>query len=152
MFKRFAAWLGPMENSIQGHINSGELARSILSGMGFGSVVALVIAILGAVSAHASQIFPDAKDAGQVVFVLGAAIEILRRLNHDGPAPEVPADGHPDALSIFDLSQFSTLPVGGPSATCPPGCPRKHAAGPEDDPIDIDPAELEDVPGGKAEL
>lgn len=76
-----------------------ELFRAIVASFGSGTLVSILIAILGTVVAHAALIFPNPALAGLVTTVLTLILDLLRRQNHGEPATPV-APAKPDTGSL----------------------------------------------------
>lgn len=82
MSKFFSA----VPNSVKGVVNAQELARAVLGAGVASSLVGVLVAVLSAVSADASAIFPRPGVAAFAVFGIAQVLELLRRKAHGGPA------------------------------------------------------------------
>ena len=81
-------YFSAVPGSIRGFINPRELHRSILTALGSGSLLGVLILILQSVLAHASSIFPDAGTASLAAIVLTLVLDLLRRQGQGQPATQ----------------------------------------------------------------
>ncbi len=98
MLRRFS--IAAAFGTVKGFLNPSELLKAALSGLGASTLTGLAIAVLSSLSAHAAAILPNPLVASLAAFILGQAVDQLRRLGHGvTPAtiivarPEPPASG-----------------------------------------------------------
>jgi hypothetical protein len=76
-----------VEGSVKGVIDPEELYRSILTSLGSGSIVGLMILMLQSVLAHVATIFPNPNTSTLATMFLTLLLDLLRRQSHgDAPA------------------------------------------------------------------
>ena len=76
-----------VRGSRQGILVPEELYRSILTSLGSGTIIGIVVVILQAVLDHVVSIFPDPAIASLASISLTLILDLLRRQNHgDKPA------------------------------------------------------------------
>ncbi len=73
-----------VEGSAKGLINPEELFRSIVTALGSGTFVGLLILLLQAVLTHIATILPDPTVASLASMVLTLVLDLLRRQNQSG--------------------------------------------------------------------
>ena len=86
MFAHLKAFFASVCNTKKGILVPEELLRSILTSLGSGSLMSLVLTVLQSLLASAAVIFPNPIVGGLVTVVLTLVIDLIRRLNH-APAP-----------------------------------------------------------------
>ena len=88
-------FFSPVDGSVKGLLNIEELYRSILTALGSGTTVGLLILVLQAVLDHVGFIVPNAAVASMLSMVLTLVLDLLRRQAHGAtPAPVVPTPVH----------------------------------------------------------
>jgi len=80
-----------VEGSAKGLINPEELFRSIVTALGSGTFVGLLILLLQAVLTHIATILPDPTVASLASMVLTLVLDLLRRQNQSGKPVVTPA-------------------------------------------------------------
>ncbi|WP_435005797.1 hypothetical protein P12x_003572 [Tundrisphaera lichenicola] len=74
-------FLTTVKGSIQGYINSQELNRAILTALGSGSLLGIIILVLQSVLAHTSEIFPNPTISSLATMFLTLVLDLVRRQN-----------------------------------------------------------------------
>lgn len=92
MLNVIKAFFARVAGSGKGILVAEELYRSILTSVGSGGMVGLVLTVLQAVLAHSATIFPNPLVGWLASMLLTLVIDLLRRLNHDGSSPAIAAD------------------------------------------------------------
>jgi hypothetical protein len=99
------------ESSIQGYLSLEELYRSILTALGSGTTIGVVILVLQGVLTNASTVFPNPAVASMATVILTMILEILRRQSQGNlpippvnptPAPAPSPSPAPASLSAGD--------------------------------------------------
>ncbi len=85
---KFRSFFSKVEGSAKGLINAEELFRSIVTALGSGSLVGLLILLLQAILSNISTILPDPTVASLASMVLALILDLLRRQNQ-GTTPVV---------------------------------------------------------------
>lgn len=85
-----AAFLSAVLGTTKGILVPEELLRSVLAAFGTGSFVSLALSVIATISTSVNVIFPNPIVGGAVTLVLTLLADLLRRLQHDNPAPNTP--------------------------------------------------------------
>ena len=101
MFAALKRFFADVKGSKQGILVPEELFRSILTSVGSGTVIGVVVLILQAVLDHVVSIFPDPALAGLASISLTLILDLLRRQTH-GEKPATPAN--PSAMVNTEIS------------------------------------------------
>jgi hypothetical protein len=92
VYTALKAFIGPTANSFLGYVNVAELARAVIAAFAAapvsGGAAAVLVAVLSAVQADASGIFPA--DAALAGAVLTFVVDLIRRFGHGEPPPAKP--------------------------------------------------------------
>ena len=84
-------FFAPVKGSFVGYLNPEELYRSILTALGSGTAIGLIVAIVQAILDHISSIIPNSTVASLATIILTLVLDLLRRQSHGAdPAPTVP--------------------------------------------------------------
>jgi hypothetical protein len=87
--KRFFA---ASESSIQGYLSVEDLYRSILTSLGSGTMVGVLILVLQGVLTNVDLVFPNPAVASMATVVLTMILDLLRRQSQGvTPTPPAPA-------------------------------------------------------------
>lgn len=73
------SFFAKVEGSFKGFVNPEELFRSIITALGSGTVIGLLILVLQALLTNVSAILPDPAIASLVSMVLTLVLDLLRR-------------------------------------------------------------------------
>jgi len=88
MFAALKHFFADVKGSKQGILVPEELFRSILTSLGSGTIIGLVVVVLQALLDHVVSIFPDPAIASLASITLTLILDLLRRQTHgDKPAP-----------------------------------------------------------------
>ena len=88
MVAEFKQFFAVVKGSRQGILVPEELFRSILTSLGSGTIIGIVVVILQAMLDHVVSIFPDPIIASLASIVLTLILDLLRRQTQgDKPAP-----------------------------------------------------------------
>ena len=90
MFAAIKQFFANVKGSKQGILVPEELFRSILTSVGSGTAIGIVVLVLQAVLDHVVSIFPDPAIAGLASISLTLILDLLRRQSQ-GDKPAVPA-------------------------------------------------------------
>ena len=82
-----------VKGSRQGIIVPEELFRSILTSLGSGTAMGLIVLLLQAVLDHVVSIFPDPAIASLASITLTLILDLFRRQTHGDKPASVPATG-----------------------------------------------------------
>ena len=94
MLNLIKEFFASVANSTKGFLNAEELYRSILTALGSGSFLGLVLTVFQAVLANVGMIFPNPAIGALATMLLTLVVDLLRRLNQGGkpaPTPVLPA-------------------------------------------------------------
>ncbi len=80
-----------MSDSAKGFLNPEELYRSILTALGSGSALGLVLAVVQALLSNVAVIFPNPIVGALATMLLTLVVDLLRRLNQGGKPTPTPA-------------------------------------------------------------
>lgn len=105
MFAALKHFFADVQGSRQGILVPEELFRSILTSLGSGTIIGVVVVILQAMLDHVVSIFPDPAIASLASISLTLILDLLRRQTHGDKPALVPA------------SVPKTVPVAVPTAT-----------------------------------
>jgi hypothetical protein len=86
----FQNFFSDVEGSIKGSLNAEELYRSILTSLGSGTSVGILLTVVQAVMTNVTTIFPNPTVAALATGLLTLVVDILRRQsqgNNPTPAP-----------------------------------------------------------------
>jgi len=96
MLSSLKKFLSAVEGSIQGVIVPEELYRSILTSLGSGTSVGVLILLFQAILTHAASIFPNPTVASLATVLLTMILDLLRRQGQGGvPTGSVPPSHSP---------------------------------------------------------
>ncbi len=88
MIKLFQDFFASVTDSVKGFLNPEELYRSILTALGSGSALGLVLVVVQALLSNVATIFPNPIVGALATMLLTLVVDLLRRLNQGGkPAP-----------------------------------------------------------------
>lgn len=91
MFAALKHFFADVRGSKPGILVPEELYRSILTSLGSGTIIGMLVVILQAVLDHVVSIFPDPAIASLASISLTLILDLLRRQNHgDKPAINTP--------------------------------------------------------------
>jgi hypothetical protein len=90
MLKFLKNFLAAVDGTKKGILVPEELIRSIITSLGSGSLIGLVLTVLTTIQANTALIFPNPAVGSVATVVITLVIDLLRRLNH-GPDPVKPA-------------------------------------------------------------
>ena len=90
MFTALKRFFADVKGSKQGILIPEELFRSILTSVGSGTVIGIVVLVLQAILDHVVSIFPDPAIASLASISLTLILDLLRRQTH-GEKPATPA-------------------------------------------------------------
>ena len=91
MLKLIRDYLDRVAGSYKGILIPEELARSILTSLGSGSFIGLLLSLCQAILIHAAIIFPNPIVASLATMLLTLIIDLIRRLNQgDKPPSPIP--------------------------------------------------------------
>ena len=71
-----------VEGSTQGFLNPEELYRSILTSLGSGTLVGVLVMLVQAILTNTAIIFPNPAVASLATVILTLVLDLLRRQNH----------------------------------------------------------------------
>jgi hypothetical protein len=86
----FRKFFSTVKGSVKGMIDPEELFRSILTSLGSGSIVGLLILVLQSVIAHVATIFPHPSTSTLATMFLTLFLDLLRRQNHGDTPTKAP--------------------------------------------------------------
>jgi hypothetical protein len=90
MLQLIKDFLAKVSNSSKGILVTEELFRSILTSLGSGSIIGLVLTVLQTVLANTATIFPNPLVGSLATMLLTLVVDLVRRMNHGTiptPAP-----------------------------------------------------------------
>lgn len=88
MLNLIKEFFATVANSSKGFLNGEELYRSILTALGSGSFLGIVLTVFQSVLANVAMIFPNPVVGALATMLLTLIVDLLRRLNQgDKPAP-----------------------------------------------------------------
>ena len=91
LLRKLGSFFGKVDGSRKGLIVPEELFRAMVSAVGSGTLISLMIALLEMVLSHASLIFPNPAVAGLASALLTLILDLLRRQNQgDKKVSEIP--------------------------------------------------------------
>ena len=91
MFAALKQFFADVRGSKQGILVPEELFRSIVTSLGSGTIIGIVVVILQAVLDHVVSIFPDPAIASLASITLTLILDLLRRQNHGDKSSLAPA-------------------------------------------------------------
>lgn len=91
MFAALKQFFADVRGSKPGILVPEELFRSIVTSLGSGTIIGIVVLVLQAVLDHVVSIFPDPAIASLASIVLTLILDLLRRQNHGDKPPLAPA-------------------------------------------------------------
>jgi hypothetical protein len=91
MLNLIKEFLSSVANSSKGFLNAEELYRSIVTALGSGSFLGLVLTIFQSLLANAATIFPNPIVSALATMLLTLIVDLLRRLNQGGKPNPTPA-------------------------------------------------------------
>jgi hypothetical protein len=97
MTKLFHDFFASVTDSVKGFLNPEELYRSIITALGSGSALGLVLTILQALLSNVAVIFPNPIVGGLATMLLTLVVDLLRRLNQGGKPAATPTPAAPRA-------------------------------------------------------
>ena len=90
MFAALKRFFEDVRGSKQGILVPEELFRSIVTSLGSGTIIGIVVLILQAILDHVVSIFPDPAIASLASITLTLILDLLRRQNHGDKPPLAP--------------------------------------------------------------
>ncbi len=84
-----------VDGSVKGSLNTEELYRSVLTALGSGTTVGLLILVLQAVLDHVGAIATTPAAASSLAMFLTLVLDLLRRLNHGAHPTSTPREVRP---------------------------------------------------------
>lgn len=91
MLNQIKAFFSTVAGSTKGFLNAEELYRSILTALGSGSTLGLILTVLQMLLAHVTTIFPNPVASGLATMVLTLIVDLLRRINQGNQPTPAPA-------------------------------------------------------------
>ena len=90
MFAALKQFFADVRGSKPGILVPEELFRSIVTSLGSGTIIGIVVLVLQAVLDHVVSIFPDPAIASLASITLTLILDLLRRQNHGDKSPLPP--------------------------------------------------------------
>ena len=95
MIKLFQDFFASVTDGVKGFLNPEELYRSIITALGSGSALGLVLTVLQALLSNVAVIFPNPIVGALATMLLTLVVDLLRRLNQGGKPTPTPSAAKP---------------------------------------------------------